>query len=197
MVKTLLQLAGADLTPPRLADTALVVVDAQREYVDGRLPLHGVEAALANIAVLLAAAREAGAPVIHVRHKGQPGGLFGPDTTGYELALQAAALPGETVIDKGLPNSFAGTALKDALDATGRKRVVVMGFMTHMCVSSTTRAANEQGFGVVVPADATATRDLPTPRGDGVVPASALHEAALAALADRFAIVCKTAELVR
>ena len=197
MAKTLLQLAGADLTPPKLADAAVVVVDAQREYVDGRLPLDGVEAALANIAALLAAARAAGAPVIHVRHKGQPGGLFGPDTAGYELAPQAAALDGERVIDKGLPNSFAGTSLKEALDATGRKRLVVAGFMTHMCVSSTTRAASEHGLSVVVLSDATATRDLPAPGGSGVIPAAALHEAELAALADRFALVCPTAELVR
>ncbi|MCO5144717.1 MAG: isochorismatase family protein [Aquamicrobium sp.] len=197
MAKTLLELAGADLTPPKLGQTVVVVVDAQREYVDGRLPLHGVDAALANIAALLAAARAAGAPVIHVRHKGQPGGLFGPDTTGYALAPQAAALAGETVIDKGLPNSFAGTALKEALDATGRKRLVVAGFMTHMCVSSTTRAASEHGFAVVVLSDATATRDLPAPGGSGVIPAAALHEAELAALADRFALVCPTAELVR
>jgi len=196
MAKTLLQLAGADLTPPKLGETAVVVVDAQREYVDGRLPLSGVDAALGNIAALLAAARAAGAPVIHVRHKGQPGGLFGPDTTGYELAPQTASLDGETVIDKALPNSFAGTALKVALDATGRKRLVVVGFMTHMCVSSTARAASEHGFGAVVLSDATATRDLPAPGGSGIVPAAALHEAALAALADRFAIVCTTAELV-
>ncbi len=197
VAKTLLQLAGADLTPPDLGQTAIVVVDAQREYVDGRLPLHGVDAALANIAALLAAARLAGAPVIHVRHKGQPGGLFGPDTPYFELAPQAAALEDETVVDKGLPNSFAGTSLKEALDATGRKRIVVVGFMTHMCVSSTTRAASEQGFGVVVVSDATATRDLPAQGGDGVIPAASLHAAELAALADRFAIVCTTAELVR
>ena len=196
-VKTLLQLAGADLTPPALGDTALVVIDAQREYVDGRLPLPGVEAALTNIAALLAAARAAGAPVIHIRHKGQPGGLFGPDTAGHALAPQAASLDGETVIDKALPNAFAGTALKEALDAAGRKRLVLAGFMTHMCVSSTARAALDLGFSTVVVADASATRDLPAPGGEGVIPAAALHEAELAALADRFAIVCTTAELVR
>ena len=197
VARTLLQLAGADLTPPQLADTAVVVVDAQREYVDGRLPLPGVEAALGNIATLLAAARAAGAPVVHVQHKGQPGGLFGPDTPGFALAPQATALPGETVVEKGLPNAFAGTTLKDALAAAGRKRLVVVGFMTHMCVSSTARAALDHGFGAVVVSDATATRDLPAPGGDGIVPAATLHETELAALADRFAIVCTTAQLVR
>ncbi|RIK87561.1 MAG: cysteine hydrolase [Hyphomicrobiales bacterium] len=197
MAKTLLQLAGADLTPPPLAETAVVVIDAQREYVDGGLRLPGVDAALDNIAALLAAARAAGAPVVHVRHRGRPGGLFDPEKTAFELAPQAASLPGEAVVDKGLPNGFAGTTLKDVLDAAGRKRLVLAGFMTHMCVSSTARAALDLGFSTVVLSDATATRDLPAPGGNGVVAAASLHEAELAALADRFAIVCTTAELVR
>ena len=37
--KTLLQLGGADLSPPPLSQAAIVVIDAQREYVDGALPL--------------------------------------------------------------------------------------------------------------------------------------------------------------
>jgi nicotinamidase-related amidase len=194
--RTLLQFAGADLTPPDLADTVVVVVDAQREYVDGRLPLAGVAAALDNIAALLVAARAAGAPVVHVQHKGRAGGLFGPDTTGFEIVAEAAPLPGEPVVHKGLPNSFAGTTLKETLDAIGRQKIVIVGFMTHMCVSSTARAAGEYGFGAVVVSDATATRDLPI-SGGGILPASALHQAELAALSDRFAIICSTAELVR
>jgi nicotinamidase-related amidase len=196
MAKTLLQLAGADLTPPKLADTAVVVIDAQREYVDGALPLPGVEKALERIAALLAAARSAGAPVVHVRHKGRAGGLFDPAGTAFELAPQAAPAGSEPVVDKGLPNGFAGTTLKETLDAAGRKRLVVAGFMTHMCVSSTARAALDLGFSTVVVSDATATRDLPAP-GGGLIAAAALHEAELAALADRFAIVCTTADLVR
>jgi hypothetical protein len=40
----------------------------------------------------------------------------------------------------------------------------------------------------VVAADASATRDLPDPLG-GIIAADALHRAALAGLADRFAVV--------
>ena len=64
--KTLLQMAGASPTPAKLSEAAVVIIDAQNEYVSGKLPLDGVEAALANIASLLKAARAAGAPVIHI-----------------------------------------------------------------------------------------------------------------------------------
>ena len=70
--KTLLQMAGAPAAPSKLSDAVLVVVDAQREYVDGKLPLSGVGQALAEIGKLLARARAAGTPVIHIQHKGKP-----------------------------------------------------------------------------------------------------------------------------
>lgn len=196
MAKTLLELAGANLTPPALSETALVVIDAQREYVDGKLPLPGAAPALSNIARLLDKARAAGAPVVHVQHKGKAGGLFDPATTSFALADQVAAKEGEAVVEKGLPNAFAGTNLKDLLDATGRKRLVLAGFMTHMCVSSTARAALDLGFQTVVVSDASATRDLPVPGAGGeVLTADDLHRAELAMLADRFAIVCTTDDL--
>jgi len=179
MATTLLQMAGADLTPPKLSEAALVVIDAQREYVDGALPLPGVAPALERIAALLAAARKAGAPVV-------------PEKPAFEIAAQAAPRDGEEVVGKGLPNGFAGTRLKDVLDATGRKRLVLAGFMTHMCVSSTARAALDLGYQTTVVADACATRDLPRP-GGGTIAAADLHAAELAALADRFAIVCDAA----
>ncbi|MBT3172251.1 MAG: cysteine hydrolase, partial [Rhodospirillaceae bacterium] len=40
--KTLLQMAGADLTPNALSESALVLIDCQMEYVSGAVPLPGV-----------------------------------------------------------------------------------------------------------------------------------------------------------
>ncbi|MEX0954459.1 MAG: cysteine hydrolase family protein [Rhizobiaceae bacterium] len=193
--KTLLQLAGADLTPPGFSDATLVVIDAQREYVDGALPLTGVEAALDRIAAALAKARAVDAPIVHVQHKGRTGGLFDPDATAFEFAAIAAPGAGETIVQKGLPNAFAGTNLGEVLEKTGRKRLIMAGFMTHMCVSATARAALDLGYQSTVLSDATATRDLPDPAGDGVVSAADLHRAELAALSDRFSIVCRLADL--
>jgi nicotinamidase-related amidase len=58
-----------------------------------------------------------------------------------------------------------------------------------MCVSSTVRAALDLGYRSIVPASATATRDLPDPVTGAVVSAGALQSASLAALSDRFATV--------
>ncbi len=189
--KTLLQLAGLAPAPSALSTAALVVIDAQREYVDGRLPLTGVGAALEEIGRLLARARAAGTPVVHVQHKGRPGGAFGPDTPGFAIAAQAAPLAGETVIEKALPNAFAGTELKAKLDALGRKEIVLAGFMTHMCVEATARAALDLGLKSTVVAAATATRDLPDPLTGTTVSAAEVHRNALTAISDRFATVVK------
>jgi hypothetical protein len=52
---TLLQMAGVNALPAKLSDAVAVIIDAQYEYVSGKLPLAGVDAALAQIAKLLAA----------------------------------------------------------------------------------------------------------------------------------------------
>jgi len=193
--KTLLQMAGVNPAPANLSDAAVVIIDAQNEYVSGKLPLTGVDAALTQIANLLAAARAAGAPVIHIAQRGRPGGLFDPGGPGFKFAAQAAPRAGEAVVEKPLPNAFARTDLEAKLQAIGRKTLVIAGFMTHMCVSATTRSALDHGYSVTVASDAAATRDLPDPLGGADLPAEQIHRTALAELADRFATVARVADI--
>ena len=97
---------------------------------------------------------------------------------------------GEVVIEKTLPNAFADTDLKTKLDAASNSDLIIVGFMTHMCVSSTARAAIDHGFRVTIDADACATRALPDGLG-GLVDAETLHNVALTELSDRFAIIAR------
>jgi nicotinamidase-related amidase len=186
--RTLLEMAGADLAPVSLREAALVLIDCQNEYVDGRLVLDGVEPAVAEAARVLDRARAAGAPVVHIVQRGAAGGAF--DLAGHGGKIAAALTPrtGEEVIEKSLPNAFAGTSLHERLQHLEKKRLVLVGFMTHMCVSSTARAALDLGYRSTIVAGATATRPLPLP-GGGVIEAATLQGAALAELADRFATV--------
>jgi nicotinamidase-related amidase len=192
--RTLLQLAGADLRPPPLANSTLVIIDAQNEYLDGKLALPAIAPALLALAQLLAMARQVAAPVVHIQHKGRAGGLFDLAARGGAIIDAVRPHAAEDVVQKPLPNAFAQTDLDAVLKRLGRSQIVIAGFMTHMCVSSTARAALDLGYKATVAADAAATRDLPDPLG-GTIAAEALHRAALAALADRFAIVAKVAQI--
>jgi nicotinamidase-related amidase len=187
--RTLLQFAGVAPAPSKLSDAALIVIDAQREYVDGKLPLAGIDAALDGIAALLARARKAGTPVIHIQHRGRSGGLFDPGTQAFAIVERVKPQSGEAVIEKGLPNCFAGTDLKARLDALDRKAIILTGFATHMCVEATARAATDLGLKTTVVAAAMATRDLPDPLTGATVPAAEVHRNALTAMADRFATI--------
>jgi nicotinamidase-related amidase len=194
--KTLLEMSGTAVSLSRLATAAIVIIDAQREYVDGKLSLPEVRPALTEIQSLLDRARKAQAPIVHVQHRGRPGGAFGPDTPGFIIADEAAPQAGEAVVEKNLPNAFAGTNLKAKLDALGRKEIILAGFMTHMCVEATARAAIDHGLKATVVAAATATRDLPDPLTGGAVPAAEVQRNALSALADRFATIVPNAAAI-
>lgn len=191
---TLLELAGVTAAPARLSESVLIIVDAQREYMDGALPLQAIEPALLEASRLLARARKAGAPVVHVVHRGS-GRLFNPEGPYFTIAPPLVPRDGETLIEKRLPNAFSGTGLQKVIAASGRKKLLVVGFMTHMCVESTVRAALDLGYGATVVASATASRDLPDGRG-GIIPAELVQRASLAALADRFATVVENVDAI-
>ena len=188
--QTLFEMAGAKREAARLSDSVLVIIDAQREYIDGALPLTGVNEAVAEIGKLLARARQSGTPAIHVMHKGK-GGLFDPASPGFEIAAPLHPLAHETIVEKSRVSAFAGTGLAEVLQHIGRKNLIVVGFMTHNCVSSTARDARDLGYAPTIIAAATATRALPDGKG-GVIPASALQAASLAELADRTAAVAQS-----
>lgn len=188
MPRTLIELSGGSAVPARLSEATLLLIDIQNEYAEGPIALPGFEAAARRAAGLLARARALGAPVIHVRHMGRPGGAFDPEAPRGRIHTSVTPVEGEAVVEKTLPNAFAGTTLDEVLAALGPRPLVLAGFMTHMCVSSTARAALDRAIPATVAADATATRALPDPLG-GELSADSVHRAALAALADRFATV--------
>lgn len=192
MPKTLLAMAGADLAPSTISASVLILIDCQNEYVTGALPLVGVDAAMIATQDILGRFRNQGAPIIHIQHQGKPGGAFDLEQDRGQIDTRVAPIDGEDVILKGLPNSFAGTNLQDRLQNIGRTNLIIVGFQTHMCVSATTRAALDLGYRNTLIADAIATRDLPGAAGGPDVPAAEIHNATLAALADRFAIVTQS-----
>jgi nicotinamidase-related amidase len=121
-------------------------------------------AALDRSAILLAAARSAGVPVIHTKGLGQedsgiPGWRLGGANRGrypangdgdgpraaaeeryrrrYDIVEQTAPLPGEVVIAKNAPSAFFGTSLAPHLIGAGIDTLVVCGESVSGCVRAT------------------------------------------------------------
>lgn len=172
----------------------LIVIDLQNEYLPtGRLPLAGIDAAVANAAAALGHARCIGIPVIHVRHESASADapIFVPGTDNVAILPAVAPQGDEPVVVKHHVNAFRDTDLKGHLDALGTEELVVLGAMSHMCVQSCARAAADMGYRVTVLHDACATLDLTF---DGVTtPAAQVHAASMASLAFAFAAVEPTA----
>ncbi|GLZ54022.1 isochorismatase [Actinomycetospora sp. NBRC 106378] len=184
---TLRELTGMPGDPASLTGSALVMIDLQNTYTRGVMALENVEPAIEEAARLLERARAAGSTIVHVQHEAGAGTPY--DTNAEIGAIVDAVAPrsGEHRVVKNFPSSFVGTDLEEYLRGAGVSNLVLAGFMTHMCVNSTARSAFNLGFAPTVVAGATATRALPGP--DGVVEASALQAASLAALSDMFAVV--------
>lgn len=195
--KSLLDLLGAKPQPAKLSESAVVIVDAQREYLDGSIPLKGIDEALIEIKKLLDKARALKTPIFHIVHHTQPGApIFDPESPMSGIIDAVKPAGGEPVISKNLPSSFVNTDLDKFLKETGMKDLVVAGFMTHMCINATTRSAVDLGYSPTVIGSACATRDLPTPNGD-VVKAETVHTSNLASLADLLACVCDSSDDLR
>ncbi len=175
--------------------SALVVIDVQNEYVTGGLPIvfPPVEEGLANIGAAVDAANAAGVPVVLVRHT-EPdptSGVFVAGTPEWELHDVVASRRHDVIIDKQLPGSFTGTPLAEWLASRDVDHLVIAGWMTHMCVDSTTRQAMHRGLDVTVLVDATGTIDV----GDDL-PAALVHRVELGVLGDGFAQLRSTSDWV-
>ncbi|CAK7205174.1 hypothetical protein SEUCBS139899_007939 [Sporothrix eucalyptigena] len=175
-------------------DSTLIIVDAQNEYAEGRFKTVGVEQSRKAIFDLVKAYRAAGTPenIVHVIHHTPEKALFFTQgTTLGDEFTELTPLPGEIIVHKRLPGSFSKTDLQERLEATGCKKVVLVGYMTHLCVSMTARQAHELGYVVLIAEDAVGTRDIPG------VPAAELNRVALAELADSTATIIQGKDVTR
>lgn len=176
--------------------TALLIVDIQNDYFPGgAMELVGSTEAGEQAKKLLAAFRQKALPVIHVQHiANYPGATFFlPGTAGADIHVCVAPSEGETIVEKNFPNSFRNTTLLDYLRDKKITDLVVAGMMTHMCIDTTVRAANDLGFKCSLAHDACATKSLTY--GDRAVPAENVQAAFLAALNGTFAKLQSVDEL--
>ncbi|MBM96966.1 MAG: cysteine hydrolase [Oceanospirillaceae bacterium] len=181
---TLRDLVGLGNDASSISSSALIIIDAQQTYREGVMQLDGVEPALNECQTLLERFRAADRPVFHIQHDAGPGSPYDVSAPIGQIAEPVAPKAGEAVVVKNFPNSFTNTDLDAQLKEAGVENLILVGFMSHMCVNSTARGAFSLGYNPTVVASATATRPLPSKVSGNIVPSDVLNEAALAALSD-------------
>ncbi len=168
-------------------DTALIVIDLQRDYFPGgKFMLPGIERAVERASVLIALFRANGMPVIHVRHveRDPAVGFLLAGTPGIEIDPRVAPRDEDMLITKNYPNAFRDTTLAKILHVLGAKELFFCGAMSNLCVDATVRAAFDMGYRCTVVEDACAASDLEF--GGNVISATQVHGAFMAALASAY-----------
>ena len=193
--KSFRSLIGLSPSTASAQDSTLIIIDAQNEYATGHLQVKHVDESRRVIASLLSYYRQAGdgKNIVHVVHEVPSGApVFTPGTSLAEEFSELTPQSQEKVVKKNLPSSFAQTDLDEYLQFLGERgrKIVLVGYMAHVCVSTTARAGAEKGYDVIIPKDAVGDRDIPGTQADDLV-AVVLHE-----LSDAFATVLSAADII-
>lgn len=126
--------------------TAVVIVDVQSRLGDA-MPADRYGALIANAGRFLTVAESMDLPAIVTEQ--YPKGL-GP--TDDRLVLPAPALA------KTEFSAWQNPEIRAAIQATGRRSIILLGMETHICVFQTARDLVDAGFAVHVMADGVASR---------------------------------------
>jgi len=175
----------------------LLPVDLQQAFDAPPWPRRWNTDVDANGLALLAAWREAGRPIIHVRHDSvEPGSSLAPEAPGNAFRPGFGPQAEEPLVTKSVNSAFIGTDLDLRLKRLGARHVVVFGISTDMCVSTTVRTGANMGWDMILVPDACDCFDLPDGNG-GTISAEDIQAAHVATLAVEFCRTLPTAELTR
>jgi nicotinamidase-related amidase len=193
--------------------TAVVTIDLHRGHLDPEvatmpLPADTASRVVAANAELLAAARAAAVPVVHVvtayhgveEIASNPWWAAVADTDATRANVLRHQLPGSpglqlmpevedhdydvVVTNKKRYDCFQATELDHVLRSRGITTILVTGVNTNSCVLATTVSGNARDYAVVVVEDCVDTMD------------PALHDAALRVIRQAFGWVATTKEVV-
>ena len=174
----------------------LLPIDMQRAFDVPPWPRRWNSAVDQNGLALLQRWREAGRPIIHVRHDSVEAGIFTrPGQRWKPVPPGLRSCAGEALVTKSVNSAFIGTDLDLRLRRLGARHVVTFGISTDMCVSTTVRTGANMGWNMVLADDASDCFELPDGKG-GTISAEAVQAAHVATLGFEFCRVMSTRELL-
>jgi nicotinamidase-related amidase len=163
-------------------DTALVLIDYQNEMFEVIRSETERDLVELNVRLLARTAKAFDVPIV-LSTVGVEYGINGPT-----LPSILADLEGVKPIDRSSMNAFEDQAFRDAVAATGRKRLIVGGLHTEICLTFASVAALQDGYDVMFVTDAVGGRSQTAHRTaiDRLAHAGAVPTTALAVTTELF-----------
>jgi nicotinamidase-related amidase len=129
-------------------DAALVLIDYQKEMFEQIRSETPAELIDLNVRLLIKAAKAFDMPIVL-------------STVGVEMGVNSPTvpsilgeLPGIKVIDRSSMNAWEDRAFRDAVEKTGRKRLIFGALYTEICLAFPVVDALKDGYDVTFPVDA-------------------------------------------
>jgi len=132
-----------------IEDSLLIIVDAQ-----GRLArvVAESEAAIERICILVQGSRLLGVPTLLTAQA--------PEKIGHTIPEIASLLPEQEDLPRVSFSIWRDQAVRQAVQALGRKQVLLCGFEAHICLYQSAMDLLADGFEVYIVADAVSSRRL-------------------------------------
>lgn len=163
-------------------DCALVLIDYQKEMFEVIRSETDTDLVELNVRLLAKTAKAFGMPIV-LSTVGVAYGINGPT-----LPSVLSELEGVEPIDRSSMNAFEDAAFREAVKATGRKRLVVGGLHTEICLTFATVQALKDGYDVLYVTDAVGGRSQTAHRTgiERLAHAGAVPTTALAVVTEMF-----------
>jgi nicotinamidase-related amidase len=133
-------------------DCALVLIDYQNEMFEVIRSETGADLVELNVRLLAKTAKALEMPIV-LSTVGVGFGFNGPT-----LPTILSELEGIEPLDRSSMNAFEDQAFREAVAATGRKRLIIGGLHTEICLSFATVQALKDGYDVMYVTDAVGGR---------------------------------------
>src|SRR5258706_8211545 len=133
-------------------DCALVLIDYQKEMFEVIRSETSAEMVELHVRLLAKTAKAFDVPIV-LSTVGVGYGFNGPT-----IPSLLSELDGIDPIDRTSMNAFEDEAFRAAIEATGRKRLIIGGLPTQICLALATRSALHVGYDVMFVADAVGGR---------------------------------------
>lgn len=195
MITSVRGVAGTHVLDFRPAESAMIVLDMQRYFLDETSHAYVPSAVpvVPRLTQLAEAYRRRRRPVIFTRHmnSGDDAAMLAKwwrdvivkDSPSSHIVADFDPSNAE-VLEKTQYDAFYGTGLEKKLRGEGVTQVLICGVLTHLCCETTARSAFVRGFEVFFAVDGTATYD------------ERFHLATVLNLAHGFAVPVLTRDIV-